>query len=421
MHFGPEIFEDVKWIDDELTKINETWCEVVHATKKLAECHSDTHQQKDEKYTSLAERVELFRQKRITLFDLHEQFKTILDNLSRKDRMIKRDASNFFKAVFGIPSSHDYKNLVNNLNLLKNLQNTLVNDTRKLAGSLNLTQMVLKKHEGELDKLQMSLVGFQSRLFVISDKLTFLLEQNGVTYVLLHVDYLLDRLTECETVFCSQITRLHEVFNVMVQGRITPTLVNPEDIMSVLDEIIKKMPVNLQLSFENDFNIWHVYKYSVMTLILHEHEIHLVIKIPLADRDIPVSLIRAYDTPVPLSRNATDNNAYAAGCFCTALAHMVAVDHAESCLFALYVENDSNIQKFCSVRFLEKHLPYVQALTESQWYIATCDQLELAVTCPHRCYCKVLLPPFNVFSLPKFCMGFSAQVKLFPLEKTGYH
>ena len=97
MHFEPEMFENVKWIDDELTKINETWCEVVHANKKLAECHSDIHQQKDEKYTYLAQRIELFRQKRITIFDLHEQFKTILDNLSRKDRMIKRDASNFFK------------------------------------------------------------------------------------------------------------------------------------------------------------------------------------------------------------------------------------------------------------------------------------------------------------------------------------
>ena len=30
--------------------------------------------------------------------------------------------------------------------------------------------------------------------------------------------------------------------------------------------------------------------------------------------------------------------------------------------------------------FGKKHLAYVQALTESQWYIATCDQLELAVT-----------------------------------------
>ena len=162
-------------------------------------------------------------------------------------------------------------------------------------------------------------------------------------------------------------------------------------------------------------------------------------------------MIRAYDIPVPLSRNATDNTnreifaqydlqtkymaisggyikdltkteyddcAYVAGHFCTALTHMVTIDHAESCLFALYEENNNNIRKFCSVRFSEKHLPYVQALTELQWYIATCDQLELAVTCPCRCYCKVLLPPFNVFSLPKFCMGFGAQVKLFPLEKT---
>ena len=312
MCFEPEMFEDIKLIDDELTKINETWCEVVHATKihaskKLSECHSDIRNQKDRQYTYLAERMELFRQKRVTIFDLHSQFKMILDNLSRKDRMIKRDASNFFKAVFGIPSSNDYKNLVNNLNLLKNSHNSLVNDTRKLAGSLNLMHMVLKKHQGELDKLRTSLVRFQTQLFVINDALTSLLEQNGITYVLLHVDYLLDRLTECEMVFCSQITRLHDIFSVMIQGRITPTIVNPEDIVSVLDEIIKKIPVNLQLSFENDFNIWHVYKYSVTTLILHEHEIHLVIRIPLADRDTLVSLIRAYDIPVPLSRNATDN------------------------------------------------------------------------------------------------------------------
>ena len=65
MHFEPEMFEDVKLIDDELIKINETWCEVVHATKKLSECHSDIRKQKDEKYTYLAERMELFRQKRI--------------------------------------------------------------------------------------------------------------------------------------------------------------------------------------------------------------------------------------------------------------------------------------------------------------------------------------------------------------------
>ena len=70
------------------------------ANKKLAECHSDIRKQKDEKYTYLAEIMELFRQKRITIFDLHIQFKMILDNLSRKDKMIKRDASNFFQGSF---------------------------------------------------------------------------------------------------------------------------------------------------------------------------------------------------------------------------------------------------------------------------------------------------------------------------------
>ena len=126
------------------------------------------------------------------------------------------------------------------------------------------------------------------------------------------------------------------------------------------------------------------------TLVLHDNEIHLVIKIPLADRDIPIPLIRAYDIPVPLSRNVTikskmgifvqydlktpymaisrgyikelskaeyDNCVYAAGRFCMALTHMVATEHAESCLFALYAENDGDAQRFCSVKFSEKLLP----------------------------------------------------------------
>ena len=147
----------------------------------------------------------------------------------------------------------------------------------------------------------------------------------------------------------------------------TPVLISPEEIRSALNEIARKIPVDLQLSFENNFNIWHVYKYSVAILVLHDDEIHLIIKIPLADRDIPVSLIRAYGIPVPLSGNVTvdskigifaqynlktmymatsrgyikelskaeyDNCVYAAGRFCMVLTHMVAVEYAESCLFA---------------------------------------------------------------------------------------
>ena len=101
--------------------------------------------------------MELFRQKKFMLFDLHEKFENTMNNLAKKGNNLKRDASNFFKAVFGIPSSDDYKNLVNNLNLLQNFQNSLVNNMRKLAGSLNITQTVLRRHRMELGDLHTSL------------------------------------------------------------------------------------------------------------------------------------------------------------------------------------------------------------------------------------------------------------------------
>ena len=151
--------------------------------------------------------------------------------------------------------------------------------------------MVLRKHRVELDDLQTSLLGFKNRLHVINEELIFLFKRSGINYVLLHVDYLIDRLTECERIFHSQITQLHEVLRVVTHGRVTPVLISPEEIRSDLNEIARKVPVDLQLSFENDLDIWHVYKYSIAILVLHDDEIHLIIKIPLADRDIPVSLI----------------------------------------------------------------------------------------------------------------------------------
>ena len=108
------------------------------------------------------------------LFDLHEKFKNIMNNLAKKDNNLKRDASNFFKVVFGIPNSDDYKNLVNNLNLLWNFQNSLVNDMQKLTGSLNITQTVLRRHRVELGDLHTSLNRFKARLSAINEELTYL-------------------------------------------------------------------------------------------------------------------------------------------------------------------------------------------------------------------------------------------------------
>ena len=124
-----EIFEDVKLVDDELTKINKSWCETVHPDQNYKKCISNIVEGKDEGYSYLAGRMGLFRQKKFILFALHEKFGNTMKNLAEKDNNLKRDASNFFKAVFGIPSSNDYKNLINNLNLLSNSQNSLVNDT----------------------------------------------------------------------------------------------------------------------------------------------------------------------------------------------------------------------------------------------------------------------------------------------------
>ena len=78
--------------------------------------------------------------------------------------------------------------------------------------------MVLRKHRVQLDNLWTSLLGFKNRLHVINEELIYLFKQSGINYVLLHVDYLIDRLTECEENFHSQITQLYVILRVVTHG-----------------------------------------------------------------------------------------------------------------------------------------------------------------------------------------------------------
>ena len=61
-----------------------------------------------------------------------------------------------------------------------------------------------------------------------------------------------------------------------------------------------------------------------------------------------------------LSKTEYEDYPFGAGIFCSGLTHMVTADCSDSCLFALYTENDAIITKQYSVKFVEKHLPYVR-------------------------------------------------------------
>ena len=47
IHVKHEMFKDVQLIGDELIKINESWCKVVHPDKKASDCITDIFKQKD--------------------------------------------------------------------------------------------------------------------------------------------------------------------------------------------------------------------------------------------------------------------------------------------------------------------------------------------------------------------------------------
>ena len=81
------------------------------------------------------------------------------------------------------------------------------------------------------------------------------------------------------------ITLTRQYLDLHSTGKLTPVLVDPHHLRKELIKINKQLPTSLSFPEDSTTNIWHYYKFLMVTPLIQDDKLIIMIRIPLIDLD----------------------------------------------------------------------------------------------------------------------------------------
>lgn len=93
--------------------------------------------------------------------------------------------------------------------------------------------------------------------------------------------------------------------------------------------------------------------------------------------------------------------------WCATRSPIYFVSLSKLCIISLFFANFDEVQEYCKVSVtLNNRLPMALALSDSQWFIATLEPMQLSVVCEtnqSQVTTHQIKPPLQIFTLPEKC------------------
>ena len=86
--------------------------------------------------------------------------------------------------------------------------------------------------------------------------------------------------------------------NIHIMGKLTPSITDPVHLRQELLWINKLLPTRLSLPEDSHRNIWHYYRFLIVSPVTHGNKLVLMIRIPLTDLDSGMNLYKIYNLPI---------------------------------------------------------------------------------------------------------------------------
>ena len=233
---------------------------------------------------------------------------------------------------------------------------------------------------------------------------------------------------------------IRQYLDVHSTGKLTPVLVDPYHLRKELIKINKQLPTSLSLPEDPTTNIWHYYKFFIVTPLIQDDKLIMMIRIPLIDLDSSMTLFKIYnllifnnDIGKSLKYRLEETNLAVTNIQkyfailtdsnfirCTVAAeHFCNIDnafyHADSstwCLPAMYSKDDRLINKYCSLEISNTTGPTANYLDQGSWIISVEKPTQMEIRCTAHTHVKTLHPLLTSITLLPACGAFSPEIKL---------
>ena len=159
---------------------------------------------------------------------------------------------------------------------------------------------LISSYESDLKNLSRLSVNLVGSLSVLQKELQAVDKANKLSSILLKLDMAHSEMLQSLVILERQKAKLGYVIDTIISGRPNRNLITPTQLQKAIKMVRKQLPSSLQITFHRDESLWTLYKHSRAMIMISGTEVHVIIRLKLADSESNYKLIKAYNIPIPI-------------------------------------------------------------------------------------------------------------------------
>ena len=338
-----------------------------------------------------------------------------------------------------------FSNLRNIRQIKKNIR-TLYNQNllqekqiQDLAHYLNLTATHVQMQGKMINEIQTRLAEINIHLIDLHTKLEYHMHVNGM---LQEMGTAVHRLLAGLISIRNNVDKIYDYMRVMSTNKVHPALLPPDPLRELLRHIKEKMRENprLELPYNPDKSIWKYYEIMKVTPVIVEDLMVVFLTIPLTDKSLSMNIYKAHNLPalnIEIGIAATyqlegeylavgQHGLYAAlpksrdillclvsgGGLCVMNEALHPVETLEWCIYALFIQNEDKISKYCDMEFKARTTSLAQSLDGYMWAISSLVGEKIQIRCLTETHVREIKPPLQIVYIGNGCEGYSPSIMI---------
>lgn len=394
-----------------------------------------------------------------TQFELLERFLEYHSLKPRTKRSLLPFIGKAFSFLFGTVSDADLGAIKRNVKRLSATQEGLKHVVRESLSILNVSRVRISENRQTINELEASLGQLDNQVQEVTAQLDNRLQT--VEFMLptyLQLDGIVEELKHfIQNAFMS-LEHLQLQLNMLTIGKLSPSIISPESLGTLLLDIQSRIPTPLKLPGDPKANLWHFYKLLTCSTVIDETRILVIVPIPLLDTHNDLEVFKVHNLPIPFNVSVEklpgmvaqyhleaeaiainkERTSFALlnaheleGCskpmlgFCSIKSPVYPVSLNQFCIVALFMKDQEGVNASCKTMVnVNTVLPMAEYLTGGHWVISTAERLTFSIVCEddknrnfidlreNRGGEVVVEPPLGIIQLRMTCSATNEHLKL---------
>ena len=356
--------------------------------------------------------------------------------------------SKAFKWLFGgNDESATIKQLKSNIKILFENQKLHSTKMQEALNFNNLTRIETRNNRKLIRQVGIDIAKLKKTIDGEHLSMQILIADKNIMFAIIQFRNRLSILQSNTQSLRENLKRLYSQLVAFTNHRLTPEIMNVKDLRDTLNTITDTLKSHPKLKLPIDHTNKDIWKYYGMTQIdslFYKNKLFTLITFPLVEKDRIFHVYQVYNLPLvhPALKKKikyklngdfmaiSDNLLYiayptnteifncqlSAGSFCELKTPLYAIDSSQHCMFYLYRRDESNIDKYCKVDFVNQTLDEAIALDDTHWITSILRPTKLHISCLTTTSYIQLKVPLQIVELKQGCEAFTSNMLITPMN-----